>query len=236
MDFGGFDWEIIGLPFKAIQATAQHSGSDLNPDRILFDAVWWYEAWCDHSEGQLDKREVLLTVSNAIARRGHYEYRAMVDRRSFISGDCMVDANTGEVIPMNKGRKIAANAKCRKTDRIISVVQAWNPSLSVEENIGEVKSWCDGMEKTSERTIVGYIRAAQRMPQLVIDYPWLATISFKGRGRSLKPVTVRDIESGEVHTFESVKACMEGLGIKTRRTFTLFVKSKTKLNKRFEVV
>ena len=134
------------LPFKAIQTVAQHSGSDLNPDRILFDAVWWYEVWCDHSEGQLDKREFLLTVSNAIARRGHYEFRAMVDRRSFISGDCMFNADTGEVIPMDKGRKIAANAKCRKTDRIVSVVKEWNPSLSVEENIGEVKSLCDGME------------------------------------------------------------------------------------------
>jgi hypothetical protein len=92
------------------------------------------------------------------------------------------------------------------------------------------------MEKTSERTIVGYIRAAQKMPRLVKDHPWLATISFNGRGRSSKPVKVRDIESGEVRTFESVKACMEGLGIKTRKTFALFVEGKTKLNRRFEVV
>ena len=222
--------------FTRALSVSQHSGGGLDPDRILFDAVWWYETWCDHSEGQLDKREFLLTVSNAIAKREHYECRAMVDRRSFISGNCMIDADTGEVIPMDKGRKIAANAKCRRTDRIVSVVREWNPNMSVEENIEEVRAWCDGMEKTSERTIVGYIRAAQKMPRLVEDHPWLATISFNGRGRSSKPVKVRDIESGEVHTFESVKACMEGLGIKTRRTFTLFVEGKTKLNRRFEVI
>lgn len=94
------------------------------------------------------KKELLQQVCNAIARRNTYECRLYTDRRMFISGSDMLDKGTGEVVSMGKDDKIAANARCRKTERIISVVKAWKSDKSIDENIESIRAWCDGIPQS----------------------------------------------------------------------------------------
>lgn len=221
--------------FKRALQTTQFTHDHLNPDHILYDAVLWCADCCVDGL-KFPKKELLEQVCNAISRSSTYDCRLYFDPRQFISGSDRIDKETGEIIPMWKGDKIAANARCRKTERIKEVVKVWDLDLSDEENIEEVRSWIDGMEHTTQRTVISYLKAAQKMPELLVEYPWLKDLSFNKAGRCTEHIEIRDLHSGELIRFESKKDCMEWLGIKSRRTFAKFLDGLTKFNQEYEVV
>lgn len=223
--------------FKRALQTAQYTNEHLNPDHILFDAVLWCVTTCVDGL-KFPKKELLEQVCNAIARRNTYECRLYTDRRMFISGSDMLDKATGEVVSMGKGDKIAANARCRKTERIISVVKAWKADKSIDENIESIRAWCDGMQKTTKRTIVSYLVAAQKMPSLVNAHPWLKDFEVQpqSRGRCKQCISILNKVTGEIIEFAAKQECMEYLGIANYQSFSNFLKGKTKLNKTYEVI
>lgn len=221
--------------FKRALQTSQFTHDHLDPDHILFDAVLWCVNCCVDGL-KFSKRELLEQVSNAISRSSTYDCRLYCDPRQFISGSDRIDAETGELVPMMKGDKIAANARCRKTERIKELVKVWDPDLSDAENIEVVRSWVDGMEHTTLRTVKSYLKSAKNMPELLGEYPWLNTLSFKTAGRRAEQICIRNQQSGEVIRFSSKKECMARLGIKSRRTFTKFLEGLTKYNTTYEVV
>lgn len=215
--------------------TSQFTHDNLNPDHILYDAVLWCVDCCVDGL-KFPKKELFEQVCNAITRSNTYDCRLYFDPRKFISGSITLDNETGEIIPMRKGNKIAANARCRKTERIKEVVKMWNPNMSDAKNIEKVKSWVDGMENTNERTVKSYLKLAQNMPELLEEHPWLNNLAFKKAGRCTEQIEIRDLNSGQLIRFKSKKECMDWLGIKSRRTFTQFLKGLTKLNKVYEIV
>lgn len=221
--------------FKRALQTSQFTHDHLDPDHILFDAVLWCVNCCVDGL-KFPKKELLEQVSNAITRSSTYDCRLYTDPRLFISGSERIDKGTGEIIPMRKGDKIAANARCRKTERIKEVVKVWNPVLNDDENIEAVRSWIDGMEHSTERTIKSYLKSAQNMPELLDEYPWLKDLLFKKAGRCAEQICIRNQQSGEVIRFSSKKECMARLGIKSRRTFAKFLDGLTKFNQAYEVV
>ena len=219
--------------FNRALSTAQYSGDNLNPVKILTDAVWWYVTWCDRSVDELDKQEFLENVINAIAVRNSYERRPMVDKRGWISGEFMIDLGTGELIPMEKGQKIAACQECRKTERIEDMLQDWNSSLPYEDSISDVMSWC-GIK--SRKTAISYLKTAKANEEYLLKFPFLNDIEIKeGRGRSPKELTIEDIASGEVYSFKSHKECMAYLGI-NKASLSRFLKGKSRLNKKYKVL
>lgn len=221
--------------FKRALQTSQFTQDHLDPDHILYDAVLWCVNCCVDGL-KFPKKELLEQVCNAISRSSTYDCRLYFDPRQFISGSDRIDAETGEIITMRKGDKIAANARCRKTERIKEVVKVWDLDLSDEENIEEVRSWVDGMEHTTLRTVKSYLKSAKNMPELLVEYPWLKTLSFKTAGKQAEQICIRNLQSSEVILFPSKKDCMAWLGIKSRRTFTKFLEGLTKFNKAYEVV
>lgn len=195
--------------------------------------------WCVHYcvDGiSFPKRELLQQVCNAINRRDTYKSCLKKDPRKFISGDVMLDSETGEIVDMTRTDKIAANARCRKTERIKETVMEWNPDLSFEENLEEVRNWSYGMRNATKRTIMNHLKTAQTMPELVKEYPWLIDIPFKGAGRIKEPITIKNIESGEVFEFKGKEECMKHLNIKSRRTFAKFLQGQTKYNKTYKIL
>lgn len=221
--------------FKRALQTSQFTHDHLDPDHILYDAVLWCVNCCVDGL-KFSKRELLEQVSNAISRSSTYDCRLYCDPRQFISGSITLDNETGEIITMRKGDKIAANARCRKTERIKELVKVWNPELNDTENIEEVRAWVDGMEHTTERTVKSYLKSAQNMPELLDEYPWLKDLLFKKAGRRAEQICIRNQQSGEVIRFSSKKECMARLGIKSRRTFVKFLAGSTKYNTTYEVV
>lgn len=221
--------------FKRALQTSQFTHDHLNPDHILYDAVLWCVNYCVDGL-KFPKKELLEQVCNAISRSSTYDCRLYLDPRQFISGSDRIDEETGEIVSMGKGDKIAANARCRKTERIKEVVKVWNPDLSEEDNIEAVRSWIDGMEHTTERTVKSYLKSAQNMPKLLEEYPWLKDLSFKKAGRCTEQIGIRNLQSGEVILFPSKKDCMAWLGIQSRKTFVKFLEGLTKYNTTYEVV
>lgn len=221
--------------FKRAVQTSQYTHDYLNPDHILYDAVLWCVNCCVDGL-KFPKKELLEQVCNAISRSSTYDCRLYTDPRQFISGSITLDNETGEIITMMKGDKIAANARCRKTERIKELVKVWNPDLSEEDNIETVRSWIDGMEHSTERTIKSYLKSAQKMPELLGEYPWLKDLSFKRAGRRAEQIGIRNLQSGEVIRFLSKKDCMAWLGIQSRKTFVKFLEGHTKNNTTYEIV
>lgn len=219
--------------FNRALSTAQYSGDNLNPVKILTDAVWWYVTWCDRSVDELDKQEFLENVSNAIAVRHSYERKPMVDKRGWISGEFMIDTVTGEYIPMEKGQKIAACQECRKTERIEDMLRDWDSSLPYEDSIADVMSWC-GIK--SRKTVISYLLTAKANEEYVARFPFLKDIKIKqGRGRSTQEVTIEDIANGAVYTFKSHKECMAFLGI-NKASMSRFLKGNSRLNNKYKVI
>ena len=221
--------------FKRALQTSQFTHDHLDPNHILYDAVLWCVNCCVDGL-KFPKKELLEQVCNAISRSSTYGCRLYTDPRQFISGSITLDNETGEIITMRKGDKIAANTRCRKTERIKEVVKVWNPILNDEENIEAVRSWIDGMEHITERTLKSYLKSAQNMPELLDEHPWLNDLAFKKAGRCTEHIGIKDLQSGELIRFESKKDCMDWLGIKSRRTFTKFLEGLTKYNTTYEVV
>lgn len=221
---------------RALQ-TSQFTHDFLNPDHILYDSVLWCVCYCEDGL-KFPKNELLEQVESAISK--HYNYKCVlyVDPRKFISGTALVDNETGEVKPMTKNDKIAANARCRKTERIKEVLNIWNPNLTDDENIAEVRTLVDGMDKATQRTIKSYLQTAQTIEQLVTGFPWLKDLKFNTneRGGQKQQIKLLNKETGETIEFESKQKCMEWLGVKSRKTFSKFIDGQTKLNKRFEVL
>ena len=220
--------------WRALQ-TSQLTRDHINPNHILFDAVNWCVHYCVDGV-KFPKRELLQQVCNAVNRRDTYKSCLKKDPRKFISGDEMLDSETGEIVDMTRTDKIAANARCRKTERIKETAMEWNPNLSFEENLEEVRNWSYGMRNATKRTILKYLKTAQTMPELVKEYPWLLDLTFHKAGRSKEPITIKNSESGEMLEFDSKEDCMRYIGIKSRRTFTKFLLGQTKYNKTYEVL
>ncbi len=221
--------------FKRALQTSQYTQDHLDPDHILYDAVLWCVNCCVDGL-KFPKKELLEQVSNAIYRSSTYDCRLYTDPRLFISGSERIDKGTGEIIPMRKGDKIAANARCRKTERIKELVKVWDPDLSDAENIEVVRSWVDGMEHTTLRTVKSYLKSAKNMPELLVEYPWLNDLSLKKAGRCTEQIGIRNLQNGKVILFPSKKDCMAWLGIRSRKTFVKFLAGSTKYNTTYEVV
>ena len=219
--------------FNRALSTAQYSCHDLNPVKILIDAVWWYVTWCDRSMGELGKQEFLENVSNAIALRNRYECKPMVDKREWIGGEFMINLGTGECIPMEKGQKIAACHECRKTDRIEILLNAWDPTLSYEDSISDVMSWC-GIK--SRKTVISYLKSVKANEEYLSRFPFLNDIEIKeGRGRCPKEITIEDLTNGTVYTFKSHQKCMEFLKC-NKSVLSRFLKGKSRLNNKYKVL
>ena len=179
------------------------------------------------------KQEFLENVSNAIALRNRYERKPMVDKRGWISGEFMIDLETGECITMEKGQKIAACQECRKTNRIEDMLSDWNSSLSFDDAITDVMSWC-GIK--SRKTAISYLKIAKSNEEYLSKFPFLKDIEIKeGRGRSPKELKIEDVASGTVYTFKSHKECMAFLGI-NKASLSRFLKGKSRLNNKYKVV
>lgn len=225
------------LASHLIQA-CQFSADNLNPDNILYDAVHWIVTWCE--EGwKFPKTEIMSTVTGALKKYDTYENRLHPSNKMFITGDEKIDSNTGEVTCMDKGDKIRANAKCRRTVRLIDVVEMWDPSKDFEWNADHIRSWNDdgGEEKKNPTnyTIKQYLKDAQNMPSLVSQYNWLLDIEFNQKGRKKQPISILDTETNEVIEFNSKKECMEWLGCSSK-TFSKLLKDTSKQYKQFKLL
>lgn len=217
---------------RALQ-TSQFTHDFLNPDHILYDSVLWCVCYCEDGL-KFPKNELLEQVESAIAKHFNYKCVLYVDPRQFISGSTILDNETGEVKPMTKNDKIAANARCRKTERIKEVLNIWNPKLTDDENIAEVRTLVDGMNKATSNTIKSYLKIAKGVTQLLTEFPWLADLTFKA-GRKQQAINILNKETGETIKFESKQQCMKWLGV-SKRTFSKFIDGKTKLNQTFEIL
>lgn len=219
--------------YKRASTTANYNAENLDRNRVLYDAVWWYENFCDHKEGNLSKSEILSTVARAIAHRKKYNFKPMVDKRAFISGNYMIDKTTGEVLPLNKGMKIAGTSRFRRKKRIDDMLWEWDSSQSLDYNIAEVMRRC-GIK--TKKTVIAYLKSAKANKKYVEKYPFLNNITFKERGRQSKEITVLELSSGNEYSFKSHKECMQWLGIPTKTSFRRFAEGKSRLNKDFKVI
>lgn len=231
-----------------LKQLCQFTADDLDPDYILYDAVHWIYFYCEDG-ARFPKTEIISTVVGMMRSYDKYESTLYTDPRMFITGKMKADPDSGEMHYMNTGEKIGANAKCRKTERIKIVINNWDPSKSVEDNIEHIHTldyeYYLHVDKLSEKTIKSYITAAKKMPELVSKHEWLAEFNNKPQtkqeagskgGKKSKSIVVLHIETRETMEFESHQKCMEHFGIKSRKTFSKFIKGCTKYNKTYQVV
>lgn len=221
------------LASHLIQA-CQFSADKLDADHILWDAVYWIYNYCE--EGcRFPKMEIMSTVACVLKSFDSYECRLHTDKRMFVTGPVQIDTETGEVTYMDKNDKIRANAKCRKTARIIEVVNMWNPNESIEWNADNIRSWENKTTKDlSNKTFKNYIATAKQMPELVSQYEWLSEIEFESRVK--QSISIMNLETNEVFEFDSKSECMKFLGITNKMTFSRFLKGNTKFNKKFKAI
>ena len=213
------------------------SENRMNPDHLLYDAVYWIVNYCENGL-RFPKEEIMETVHKVIISYKFEECRMRFDNRSMVSGGEMVDSETGEVVPMDKGMKIRANAKCRKTERIKDVVGQWHPDKSIDWNVEHIKSWEDkGTMNLKKKTFLNYRGLAKNMPDMVEKYRWLENFEIMEKvGRKCEGIVLQDLCTGEVHEFQSKGECMEWLGIGNRKTFSKFLKGRTKFSKKYKVL
>lgn len=215
----------------------EHSKNQpIDADKILFDAVCWVENYCENPNTVL-KFEILSCVKNVLESYTQYDSRLHTDKRMFVTGDIKIDTDTGETIPMDKPMKISANAKCRKTERIIETVSVWDPSKTIDENIADIKHMTRDISDLSDNTLKNYIETAKSMHDLVKSYPWLTSIEINTnrKGRPNQQITIQRIVDGKTFTFNSKHDCMKFLKI-TSRTFSKFIKGISKLNKTYLII
>lgn len=210
----------------------------IDPDYILYDACHWVSRYFENPKS-FGKTEIMSVVTSVIKTYDLYadEWTMWHDKRMFVSGDVRLDKDTGECVKMDKGMKIGANAKCRKTGRIVELIKIWNPDKEIDFNLRYARDYCDDLENKSDKTLKDYIECAKQMPELVKDYPWLKDIEIekKQKGRQKQPVVIENTETGERFEFKSKKECMEYLGIRSKATFTAFMNGKSKFNKKFKI-
>lgn len=245
---GHFDYHIkIGGRRKSLAShlkqVCQFTADNLNPDHILYDAVNWIYNYCEDGY-RFPKLEIMNTLCSMMKSFDRYDCCLYTDKRMFVSGTEMVDIETGEVTKMDKGMKIRANAKCRKTQRIIEIVKHWKPNLSVAENLERIKGREDQYSKLNDRTIMSYLESAKKMPDLVKQFPWLEHFSSKKMnkaqaglkgGKVSQPITIKNKVTGTVLVFSSRTECRKHIGCSSK-TFVSFLKGNSKLNKKYEIL
>jgi hypothetical protein len=216
----------------------QLTSDNLDADNILYNAVYWITEWCENPS-TFYKKEIMSCTVSALKTYDHFnEYKFYFDKRTFVTGNLFIDKETGETISMNKGMKISANAKCRKTKRIKIVLDMWKPELSIDENIEHIKSWeYKDLMNLSEKTVLNYFEIAKNMPGMREKYEWLDNIvpEKKAVGRQKHQITIQNIETKKVMTFESKKECCEFLKI-NKGNLSRFLKGNTRLNKTYKVL
>ena len=205
-------------------------GERIDRDYILYDSVNWIYRHCERGE-QFPKCEILQEVANALSNwKNEERHNPCVDRRGCICGDYYIDPATGEEMEMDRRMKLSRNARMRKKYRVEDALSFWIPSSTFDENVDELVC----LTARSRRTIVGYLRAAMQVPELVERHPWLAGIKLPTSGRRTQAITIKDRE-GTIHEFTSKKACMAFLGC-SKPTLVAFLNGKSRLNKRFELI
>lgn len=207
----------------------------IDPDYLLYDACHWVARYFENPKS-FGHTEIMSVVTSVL--KSYYafaeDWTLWHDKRMFVSGIVKLDTETGECVTMDKGMKIGANARCRKTSRILELAKMWDPEKNYDDNVRFIRDYCDKLEKKSDRTLKEYIECAKNMPELMKEYPWLNDIVLKGRGRKKQPVIVENIETGEMIEFQSKKECCEWLGISAKH-FDRFKNGKTKQNKIYKV-
>lgn len=208
---------------------------NLDPDYVLFDAVHWIERYCDNPMS-FSKSELMSAVTTALNTHSLFNEKTLhTDKRMFITGDCKIDTTTGEVSYMSKNEKIAANSRCRKTERILEVIRLYDPSKNVEDNIKFIQDqYIEGVSDKSYRTILNYIQTAKSVPDLVNEYKWLENIQIKA-GKPVKPIVILDISANRSLYFKSVKECKQFMNTNSK-TFSKFLKGCSNLNKTYKIL
>ena len=220
------------------------TSESLDPDCVLYNAVYWMYIYCENG-ANFPKTELIGQVTKVLSTYWQVETTMHIDKRMFITGQTKIDPSTGEVAYMSTSEKISANAKCRKTERIVEVVKMWDPEKSLEWNAEHIRSWeNDSTKNLSNNTMKDYLKAAKRMPELVSKFGWLKDIDDRKQtrqesgskgGKKTKQITIIDIETGETMAFESHQECIEALGI-SKPTLSKFLKGiKTRLDKHYKL-
>lgn len=231
----------------------QYLGSTLTLPQLLYDAVYWVRNYCKDAEN-FSKKELMETVYNRwkidIGEDNDY---LLPDPRRFITGSRRWDTETGEEVGMEKGDKIRANAKCRKTERIRLVVKMYDPEKTMEENLQAINSWEEDLlpHSLNLRLMKDYLLKASLMEDLKEEYPWLENVKIekmskeeKGRkggrigGKKSSPkkeIVIKDKQNGKISHFKSKTECREWLRCSSD-TFCRFLNGSSKFNYRYEVV
>lgn len=217
-----------------------------DPNQMLFNAVYYVSNFCENGlvkskdKGyDVTNSEILRCVVSAYNTYKDDEDDILFREKSlFKCGNEFIDGSTGEAVrlisgdPSTRGRKIALNAFQRKTLRIETAMDMFDPSATIEDNCSRIGEY-SRLEGLTVRTLKEYIRLAKGMDWVVNKHSWVKDYDI-GDGRKTR-LAIRDKRNGKVMVFKTVKECLERLKW-SKPTYYKFLRGKSKYNKIYTLI
>ena len=212
------------------------------PNQMLYNAVYYVANQCEGGIAKSEKcngydvsnSEILACVVSAYNTYKDDEddilYR---NKQLYKCGNNYIDGETGEEVHLNAGdpsrksKKIALNAYQRKTLRIRTAVEMFDPSKSIEDNCERLRDY-SRLEGITVKTLKEYVRLAKGLDWLVVQFPWLADYELTDSRKS--SLAIEDRRNGKVMKFETVKECLKRLKW-SKPTYYKFLKGESRYNK-----
>lgn len=226
----------------ALARLMDESMGGADPHQMLYNAVYWVVNFCVDGLAKSKKgngydvtnAEILCCVVDAIEKYKDGEEDILYrERKLYKCGDDYIDGETGEEVhlmqgdPNRKTKKIGLNSIQRKTLRIMTAVDMFDPSMSIEENCERMNDYSH-LEQLTPKTLKHYIKCAKGIDIAVKQYPWLKRFEFNDKRQT--SLAIEEIRSGKVMRFKTVKECLEKLKW-SKPTFYKFLKGESKYNK-----